>query len=170
MYPRKRLVSLCITLLSLPLAAAAPAEVGLEACAPFYQALDAVPHESIFQRGGPYTSTWFGIGAIGCTVVMVTSEKRLGERQLPDLTAAPGTPLHQTGWRINRKYIADGPGSGVVGVEKDDLLCLVYTEQPAWIDDAGRHLQSKQITVTVECMAGEGAKGPRYQLQKSPQQ
>ncbi len=166
MHPLRSLVTCTTILLSLLLATPTPAEVGLEACEPFFQALNAVPHESIFQRSGPYTSAWFEAGAIGCTVVMVTSEQRLGDRKLPDLTAAPGTPLHQAGWRINQKYIADGPGTGVMGVEKDGILCLVYTDQPAWIDDTGRFMQSEQITIKVQCMAGEQARGPRYELQE----
>ena len=41
---------------------------------------------------------------------MVTSEARLAGQPLPDLSAAPGTPLHRQGWRPEPAYLADGPG------------------------------------------------------------
>lgn len=142
----------------------APAEVGEDPCEPFYRQLAAVPHESLFQREGPFTSLWFGAGAVGCEIVMVTSESRLGPSDLPPLNAAPGTPLHQAGWRLNPTYVADGAGSGVAGLEQDDTLCMVFTDQPAWYDESGSLVQSEHITVKVQCMAGPQAAAPQRRL------
>jgi len=162
------LISCCL-LPCLPLTAplhAAPAE---RACDTFVQALESVPHESLFQRSGPFNSTWFKTGAFGCEMVMITSEQRLAGQPLPDLSAASGTFLYRQGWRIQPALVADGPGTGVVGMTKDQTLCLVYTEQPAWIDENGRHQQSDEIRIRVECMAGEQAPGARRTLRpRSP--
>lgn len=144
----------------------ASAEVGADPCEPFYRELAVVPHESLFQREGPFTSIWFGAGAIGCEVVMVTSESRLGQSDLPPLSAAPGTPLHQAGWRRNPHYVADGAGSRVVGVEQDNTLCLIYTDQPAWYDESGELIQSEHLTVKVQCMAGPQAPVPHRTLEQ----
>jgi hypothetical protein len=144
---------LLLILLVMILPTQANAGVDGTTCQPFYRALEAVPHESIFQRNGLYTSQSFETGAIGCFLVMNTSATRLEGRQLPNLSGEPGTPLYNAGWRINPKYSADGPGTGVVGLEKDDAFCLVYTEQPSYIDDAGQIIQQEYIRVRVECMA-----------------
>ena len=166
-------MSLCRTWfwygLLLILVSAAPlssAEVGADPCEPFYRELAAVPHESLFQREGPFNSIWFGAGATGCEIVMVTSESRLGQSDLPSLSAPPGTSLHQTGWRRNPHYVADGAGSGVVGVEKDNTLCLIHTDQPAWYDESGDLVRSEHITVKVQCMAGPQAPVPHRTLEQ----
>ncbi len=145
------------------------AEPAERACDTFVQALEPLPHESLFQRSGPFNSTWFKTGAFGCEMVMVTSEQRLAGQPLPDLTAAPGTLLYRQGWRIQPTYIADGPGTGVIGMEKGQTLCLVYTEQFAWIDDAGHHQQSDEIRIRVECLAGDSASGGPRVLIPRPQ-
>lgn len=157
------LISCCLLPCLLP-TVSLHAETTERACDTFANSLEAVPHESLFQRSGPFNSTWFKTGAFGCEMVLVTSQLRLAGQTLPDLSAAPGTALYRQGWRQQPAYLADGPGTGVVGMEKGQVLCLVYTEQPAWIDDNGRHRQSSEIRIRVECMAGEQAPGPRRTL------
>lgn len=154
----QRLLLICCCLLPcLLLTAPLHAEPAERACDTFVQILEPLPHESLFQRSGPFNSTWFKTGAFGCEMVMVTSQQRLAGQLLPDLSATPGTLLYQQGWRSQPTYLADGPGTGVAGIEKEQVLCLVYTEQPAWIDENGRHHLSSEIRIRVECMAGDQA-------------
>ena len=141
-----------LLLLALLLPTAALATVTPQTCAPFYQALNEVPHESIFQQDGLFASQGFEVGLVGCLVVMVTDDARLAGQALPEFSAEPGTPLHQAGWRSDTKYMADAPGTGVVGLQKDGVLCLVYTEQPAALDDTGKLVQGGTVHSRVECL------------------
>jgi hypothetical protein len=154
------------------LAPAVQAGEDAEMCQPFYDALNSVPHESIYQDDGEcaYTSTWFEACAKGCLVVMNTSVDRLDGQTLPDMSGEPDTPVHKAGWRINPKYIADGPGTGVVGLEKNDALCFVYTEQPAQVGESGGVTQSRYITVRIECMEGAQGKSEYRRLIEKPKQ
>lgn len=151
-------------MLAMLLPATAVAGVTPETCAPFYQALQQVPHESIFQQDGLYPSQRFATGVTGCLVVMVTGEARLGTRDFPALTAGPGTPLYRAGWRSNPKYQADGPGSSVVGLEKDGALCLVSIARPAYVDDAGRIVQHAHVNARVECLEGGQGRCPQEMM------
>ncbi len=146
------------------------AEVDGATCQPFYLALQQLPHESIFQRDGFFNSQLFETSAYGCFLVMITSESRLAGRSLPDLSGRPDSAFFEAGWRSNPKYLADGPGSGVVGLEKDDSLCLVYTEQPAFLDDAGQVVQTRFIRVRVECLDGARSEKPPLVLQQKRQE
>jgi hypothetical protein len=128
------------------------AKVTPETCASFYQALEKVPHESIFQQDGLFSSQGFEVGVNGCLVVMVTDEVRMNGHSLPEFSADPGTPLHKAGWRSDTKYIADAPGTGVVGLVKDSTLCLVYTEQQSYLDDSGNIAQNGFVHSRVECL------------------
>ena len=63
-----------LLMLALLLPTAALAGVTPDTCAPFYQTLQQVPHESIFQQNGLYASQRFEAGVTGCIVVMVTGK------------------------------------------------------------------------------------------------
>lgn len=143
------------------------AEVTGETCQPFYQALEKIPHESIFQREGFFNSDYFGTTAKGCFMVMNTDDERLGEHLLPDFSAAPGSDLYLAGWRANPKYSADGPGTGVTGLEKDDVLCMVYYERPSYHNDDGTFVQDFHIKFKVECMEGAAGKSPKMILKEA---
>ena len=138
------------------------AQVTAETCQPFYQALESVPHESIFQREGFFNSRWFETTATGCFLVLNTNQTLLGKQTLPDLSGAPGSPFYNDDWRINPVYAADGPGTQVVGLEKGQDLCLVMTEQPSYIDDDGEIIKNIFIKVRVECLKGK--QGKQYEL------
>jgi hypothetical protein len=143
------------------------AKVDSETCAPFYQALASIPHESIFQRDGLYNSRWFEVGVSGCFLIMNSSESRLGGQALPDLSGEPGTPLYKKGWRINPTYSADGPGAAVTGLERDDALCLIYSEQPTYINDDGRMAKDVFIKIRVECTERLRDGEPRFILREA---
>ena len=153
-----------LLLLALLLPAVALAGVTPGTCAPFYQSLQQVPHESIFQQDGLYPSQLFETGVTGCLVVMVTGEARLGTGELPDLNAAPGSALYQAGWRNNPSFQADGPGTSMAGVEKDGVLCLVYRQRPAYVDAAGRIVQHEYVQARVECLEGGQGRCPQEML------
>ena len=133
-------------------------------CQPFYDALEQVPHESIFQREGMFNSRFFETSATGCFLVMNTTAARLGEQKLPDLSARPGTPLHAAGWRANQNYTADGPGTAVIGLEKEEALCIVYSDQPSYRNDDGKIARGIFIKVQVECMEGVRGNSPKMIL------
>jgi hypothetical protein len=59
--------------------------------------------------------------------------------------------MYRKGWRANNSFVADGPGTGVFGVEKESVLCLVRHEQPAYLDDYGNIIQSETLRITVQC-------------------
>ena len=145
------------------------AKVDGTTCEPFYTALEQIHHESIFQRDGFFNSQLFETSAYGCFLVMNTSESRLAGQSLPDLSGRPDSAFYKAGWRSNPKYLADGPGTGVVGLEKVDILCLVYTEQPAYLDDAGDIIQSRFIKVRVECLDGALSEKPPMVLPQKRQ-
>ncbi len=138
------------------------AEVTGETCKPFYHELEQVPHESIFQREGIYNSRQFETSATGCFLVMNTSRERLAGQRIPNFSAGPGTRLYEAGWRVNQKYAADGPGTMVTGLEKDEVLCLVYEDQPTYLNDDGNIAGGEFLKVRVECM--EGAQGRRHKM------
>jgi len=122
-----------------------------DSCAPFFQALLQVPHESLDRRDGLFTSQWTQHCVDGCLLEMQTAQARLGSESLAELSAEPDTPLYQDGWRSNPSLSADGAGTSVVGLERNGVLCLVFTEQPSFIDANGRFVQSESIKVRVEC-------------------
>ncbi len=136
-------------------------------CQPFYQALEQVPHESIFQREGMYNSRLFETSAKGCFVVMNTSQKRLAGLAMPDLSGLPGTPFYEAGWRVNPKYAADGPGSRVTGLEKESVLCIVYRDQPTYRNDDGKIAGGEFIRTRVECMEGASGSSPKMILREA---
>jgi len=129
-------------------------------CAPFYQALLQLPHEDLQSSDGPFTSEWSRHCVEGCLLVMITNQSLLGDQSLADLSGEPGTPLYDEGWRSNPAYTADGPGTSLVGLEKDGALCLVFTSQPSFVGDTGKIIQDDAIKVLVECPVAIIGEGP----------
>jgi hypothetical protein len=129
-------------------------------CAPFYQALLQFPHETLRSSDGPFTSEWSQHCVEGCLLEMLTNQSLLGDQSLADLSGKPGTPLYDEGWRINTTYRTDVPGNGLFGLEKEGSLCLVFTEQPSFVDETGKIIKDDAITVRVECPVGVLGEGP----------
>jgi hypothetical protein len=130
----------------------ARAEVTAETCAYFYDALEQVPHESIFQQEGMFASKYLEVGVNGCIVVMISDNERLGDNVLPDFSASTGDALYQSGWRNMPKYAADGPGEGFWGLEKGNELCFIYMEQPNSLTKSGEVTQKGYVNARVECL------------------
>jgi len=163
-----RILLLSFVLMLLP--SLSLAKVTGAACQPFFESLDTVPHESIFQRDGNYPSEYFQTSAEGCFLVMVTSRTMLGGHVLPALDGSPGSALYDAGWRSNPKYLVDGPGTGVVGLENRETLCLVYTSQPSYVDDNGQVVQAEHISIRVECMDGVNSEREKMILQEKKEE
>ena len=87
-------------------------------CDDFYEALSAVPHDTLLRTAGEIIE---------------------------------GSEMHALGWRMSYGIGADGPGSGIFGIERDAVRCLVRWEQPAWIDDEGEFQQSDVFSMTIQC-------------------
>ncbi|MGW8313187.1 MAG: hypothetical protein ACWGOL_08150 [Desulfuromonadales bacterium] len=129
-------------------------------CAPFYQALLHLPHDTLDHSEGLFTSQWSHHCVEGCVLTMLTNTALLGGQSLSDLSGDPGTPLYDEGWRSNPAYNSDEPGTSLVGLEKDGALCLVYTLQPSFVDDSGKIIRDDAIKVHVECPSAIISEGP----------
>lgn len=135
-----------------PAVMAAAAAVAKDPCGYFLQALKAVPHEKLTRIDGDIQSLWDGKKHSGCEVMLVTNDTLRSGRDAPDFTATDGTRLYRLGWRMNNSLVADGPGSGIFGIENDSVLCLVSHDQPAELDEkTGKITQSETLTLTVQC-------------------
>lgn len=122
-------------------------------CRYFADRLDSVPHHKLEIKTGPYRSFRDNRTYNGCKLTFITSDSLLNrfEYTMPRFQAFDGTELYRMGWRINDNYSADGPGTGVHGIEKDTTLCLILYEKPAYLDDNGEIRSSESITLSIEC-------------------
>ncbi len=121
-------------------------------CGDFFRALQGLPNESLILSTGEFQFLWDGAKHSGCEVRLVTYDALIrNEHPVPNFEAQPDSELYRQGWRANNAYAADGPGSSVYGIEKGKTLCIVREEQPAHIDDHGKIVQSKTLTITVQC-------------------
>jgi hypothetical protein len=120
-------------------------------CAEFYAALEEVPHVSLTTREGPIQSIWTGESAPACEVAFETNDATLGGSVAPDFWAEPGTATYRAGWRVIPEILADGPGSGVYGIQRSGVRCVIQWAQPAYIDDDGTLVQSETFSMRVQC-------------------
>ena len=128
------------------------------ACRYFADRLEPVPHLNLKITADTYRSFRDTRTYTGCKLTFVTSDSLLAgyKDSIPRFQALEGTELYRMGWRMNDKYTADGPGTGVHGIEKDSTLCLVLYEKPAYLDDNGEIQSSETITLTIECREKRG--------------
>jgi hypothetical protein len=119
-------------------------------CDYLQQTLQAVPHTTL-ERSREFVSLWDKTRQTGCAITFETEEARVRGDAVPTFVAAPGTELFDLGWRMHPRYQADGPGTSLHGIQKDDALCLVYHAQPAHLADSGEIVASETITVNVQC-------------------
>ena len=115
----------------------------------FYDKLSELPHTQLTVNTNGFVSLWDGQQSDGCEVVFGTDESMVS-----------GKVAHQkfesfinlSGWSLNEKLMADGPGSSTVGIENDGTRCLVKWSQPSWVDEkAGEIKQSDKIKIVVQC-------------------
>jgi len=134
----------------LSLVAAKPATLAGQ-CLVFYEALQAVPHVSLTIATDGFTSIWDGETYDGCEVEFETNDSTRVGTAVSNFFADPGTRLHGDGWRMRVDIGADGAGSGVHGVEREAVLCIVRWEQPAYIDDDGEFAESDTLRMWIQC-------------------
>lgn len=135
-----------------PAVLAAAATVTKDPCGYFFRALKTVPHEKLTRNDGGLESLWDGKKVSGCEVMFVTNDTLRSGRDMPDFFATEGTELYRLGWRMNNSLAADGPGSGIFGIENESVLCLVSHDQPAYLDEkTEKIIQSETLTITVQC-------------------
>jgi len=120
-------------------------------CEHFSQVLKAVPHVTITRSEGAHQSLWDRKHYDGCEVQFVTNDTLLSGKRVPDFDALKGSQMYRRGWRVNNSIVADGPGTGIFGIEKKSVLCIVRHDQPAYLDDDGTFVQSETLIITVQC-------------------
>ncbi|MDH3292629.1 MAG: hypothetical protein OEO20_10990 [Gemmatimonadota bacterium] len=120
-------------------------------CESFYVALEAVPHDSLVRRAGEFESLWDRKTYRGCEIRFVAHDSLTAGHQVPDFDALEGSEMYRLGWRMTDGIGADGPGSGIFGIERNSVQCVVRWEQPAYIDDDGEFVQSDTLSMTVQC-------------------
>ena len=123
----------------------------LEGCEYFFSVLKSVPHLELNRQVGAHKSLWDGKKYMGCEIKFVTDDKVLSGNRVPDFEAVEGSEMHRRGWRMDNSFVADGPGTGSYGIEKESVLCIVRHEQPAYLDDHGNIIQSETLSITVQC-------------------
>ena len=122
-----------------------------DSCAYFFDALHAVPHESLSRHHGEYASIWDKNLYQGCEVKFVTNDALHAGTPVPTFEALPDSELYRLGWRMLHSIGADGPGSGIFAIEKGPVLCLIRWSQPAYLADPGEIVQSDTLDMTIQC-------------------
>ncbi len=131
-----------------------PADAGgakSDPCESFHAALEAVPHDTLVRTTGEIEWIWDGEPVRGCQARFVTHDSLVAGHDVPEFDAIQGSEMYRLGWRMSPGIGADGPGSGIFGIERDTVQCLVWWEQPAYIDDDGEFVQSETLSITVQC-------------------
>jgi hypothetical protein len=93
----------------------------------------------------------------GCSLEFVSNETLMAEVEklpghywhLPD-----DSELYRDGWRMN-DFVADGPGTSVYGIEKENTLCLIQYRQPTYFEPSGEFVREETITILTECRTKE---------------
>lgn len=126
----------------------------VDLCEPFSALLVAVPRTSFVTRTGEFESTWDGSRRFGCEIQFETSDSLRQGKAMPAFEAEEGSAMYDLGWRMSDGILADGPGSGVFGIETESAQCIVRWHQPAFIDEDGQFVQAEMLRLTIQCRAG----------------
>jgi hypothetical protein len=126
----------------------------LSPCRYFHDALEGIPHDSLTISSGDGVWLWHEERYVGCQVRFVTRDSISEGYKVPDFDAVESSRTHSLGWRFMHGVAADGPGSGIFGIERGSVQCLVYHEQPAYIDENGEFWQSDTLEITIQCREG----------------
>jgi len=120
-------------------------------CQYFYDALEAVPHDTLTASSGEGVWLWHEQSYVGCQVRFVTNDSLRAGYDVPEFDALEDSEMYRLGWRFTDGIGADGPGSGIFGIERGSVECLVFWSQPAYIDDEGEFQQSDVLEMTIQC-------------------
>ena len=148
-----RLILVCALVggMSVSVMSAEVATTKADSCAYFFDALHAVPHESLSRHHGEYASIWDKNLYKGCEVKFVTNDALHSGTPVPTFEAFPDSELYHLGWRMVHSIGADGPGSGIFAIEKGPALCLIRWSQPAYLAGPGEIVQSDTLDMTIQC-------------------
>jgi hypothetical protein len=120
-------------------------------CELFFTALENVPHVVLSMRTGAFVSTWDEMEYRGCEVDFETNDSLSEAVSVPSFDAIEDSEMYRLGWRMSEGIGADGPGSGVFGIERESVLCVVRWAQPAYLFDDGEIVQSETFSMKVQC-------------------
>ncbi len=127
-------------------------------CEPFFTALESVPHVALSMSAGPFVSTWDEMEYRGCEVDFETNDSLSAGVPVPSFDAIEDSDMYRLGWRMSHGITADGPGSGVFGIERESVLCVVRWAQPAYLFDDGEIVQSETFNMKVQCRESGGSR------------
>ena len=145
-------VALCGLPSTAPSQEAAPPQSELaKPCAYFQNSLEQVPHVALSVASGRFVSGWDQEEHIGCQVDFETNDFLRTGLPVPHFDAIEGSEMYGIGWRQSYGIGADGPGSGIFGIEKGSTLCTIRWAQPAHIDDDGEIVSSDTFNMRIQC-------------------
>lgn len=121
-------------LLFLP-AALIAAEPDKTICTPLLQELEKLKHQEI--SVSPAQFEFDNTVYEGCQIIFKTKWSMLKGESDPMNVTNPieGSPLYESGWRIDGKFSADGPGSTFYIIRNGEKLCIVEWSYEAYIDE-----------------------------------
>lgn len=128
-----------------------PAQDSELPCVFFEEALEAVPHLELRVSWDGFVSEWDQSEQSGCEVAFETNDSLSAGAPIPSFDAIEGSEMYRIGWRPSHGIGADGPGSGIYGVEKEAVQCVIRWAQPAHIDDSGEIVHSETHTMKIQC-------------------
>ncbi|MBT8478897.1 MAG: hypothetical protein KJO06_08275 [Gemmatimonadetes bacterium] len=120
-------------------------------CPYFQSRLESVPHVALSAASGRFVSDWDQEQHVGCQVDFETNDSLREGASVPHFDAIEGSEMHGLGWRQSYGIGADGPGSGIFGIEKGSTLCIIRWAQPAHIDDDGEIVSSDTFNMRIQC-------------------
>jgi hypothetical protein len=94
---------------------------------------------------------WDQVEHDGCEVEFETNDSLSAGTPVPSFDAIEETEMYRLGWRARHGIGADGPGSGIFGIEKDAALCVIRWSQPAHLDDYGEIAHSETFMMKIQC-------------------
>ncbi|TFG65296.1 MAG: hypothetical protein E4H28_04380 [Gemmatimonadales bacterium] len=140
---------------------------GEQHCEYFFSALQPVSHTSLSVHDGAFVSEWDGSEYRGCEVQFETHDSLPRTAPVPDFDALPDSEMYRVGWRMSEGIGADGAGSGIFGIEKDSVLCIVRWARPAYLADDGGIVKSETFSMTIQCRTDAGAQPQPENSQRS---
>ena len=118
-------------------------------CSNFYNKLSELPHLRLTLSNDGFKSIWNGNHQKGCEVFYKSHVSLVSGSKVYELIESF---TKEPDWLINNNFVADGPGSSTVGIEKGNNRCLINWSQHSWIDEETKgYRQSKQIKMIVQC-------------------
>lgn len=99
-------------------------------CRYFHKRLELIPNEELTLTRGTFTSLMYGEELEGCEVEFVTNDSLLKDVPKPDPIPSflphETASLYENGWRRNINYNAEGPGTRLFGIQKDDTALSYF--------------------------------------------